>query len=446
MRQVAIWIALYYLRFWAHRALQIHRPQVIGITGSVGKSSARNAVYALLRHKGHIKVIEKGNSETGVPLGILGLAPRDYSTLDWLLLFIKAPFHIYNLKNTAYLVVEMGIDEPDPPKNMGYLLTIIKPDIAVFLNVHPVHTMQFDKTVPPELTGNERLEKILHNIAAEKGRIITESGCKIAIYNADNTYVSEVIDTLAPSAPSGMQLLRFGSDTRADIAYKNYEVSLSGTTFSFVMHKKTINISLKKYLLPEEYKEEIAAAFLVGKSLAMSSEEMIEALETNFTLPAGRSSMFTGINSSIIIDSSYNASKAAVLAFLHLIKKIRSDRKVVFVFGDMRELGRESEIEHKAVAAELEKIIDYLYCVGPQTKQYVVPNVKVKEVKWFKTSAEAGEYLKDHLPDNAIVLVKGSQNTIFLEEAIKPLLAHKEDMGKLCRQSDYWMKIKKSQS
>lgn len=442
MRRVLVSFILAYFRIFARLALAVHKPTVIGITGSVGKSSARNAVYAAIKDKGRVKAIEKGNSETGVPLGILGLAPKDYSPLDWLTLLVTVPFRTFYLKKTDYLIIEMGIDEPDPPKNMSYLLSIVKPDIAVFLNVHPVHTMQFDKTVPAEITGAGRLKLILQNIAREKGLIITESQCRIGIYNADNQFVANVI---AQKAIPHTQLLTFGVNDGNDISYKQYDVNLSGTKFGFKLKNKTMEISFKNYFLPEEYREVFAAAVLVGKSLDMSNEEIQAALEKNYWLPAGRSTVLEGINSSVIIDSSYNASKAAVTAFIKLVKKVKKDRPFVFLFGDMRELGRESEAEHKAVAEEIDKSVDFLYCVGPQTKQFVMPNVKkARETKWFEKSTEAGEYLKQHLPQNAIILVKGSQNTIFLEEGIKPLLAHPEDVKHLCRQSDFWMKKKKS--
>ena len=143
MRSFFVWLVLYYLKFFAKLSLVFHRPKIIGITGSVGKSSCRNAVYSILRakFKNKVKVIKKGNSETGVPLGILGLEIKDYSFLGWLKVLTRVPFGLLYLRKTEYLVIEMGIDSPSAPKNMQYLLSIVKPDISVFLNVHPVHTL-----------------------------------------------------------------------------------------------------------------------------------------------------------------------------------------------------------------------------------------------------------------------------------------------------------------
>ena len=179
MRKIFISVVLSYFRFFAKLALFIHKPKVVGITGSVGKSSARNAVSSVLKDYFTIKVIEKGNSETGIPLGILGLTVNDYSIADWLRLMFQAPLGLSYLRGTKYLVVEMGVDDPYPPKNMGYLLTIVKPQIAIFLNAFPVHTLQFEAALTAaekEMTKGDavgRIKLIVHKIAKEKGRIIT---------------------------------------------------------------------------------------------------------------------------------------------------------------------------------------------------------------------------------------------------------------------------------
>ncbi len=440
MPQSFVNLFLYYLRFWARIALFIHKPIVIGITGSVGKSSTRNAVYSILKDRFPTKIIAKGNSETGIPLGILGFAPENYSPFEWLKLFLLCPKGLMYLSKTKYLVVEMGVDDPNPPKNMGYLLTIVKPTISILLNIHAVHTMQFDKTVSPDIVGSERLEKIKQSIAYEKVRIVTDSGCRVGIYNADDTHISQVMQEKKPAL---QKLLTFGSNPSNAISYAGYEVSISGTSFTFSIKNSPLTISFKDQLLPEEYREVFAAALIVGLEVGITPEQMKTSLEQNFQLPAGRGSIFKGIHNSLIIDSSYNASRAAVLAFLKLLIKVKGARKTVFLFGDMRELGEETEIEHKKIAAEIDEVINYLYCVGPLTRRYVLPNVKkVAQVKWFENSVQAGEFLVENLPEDSILLVKGSQNTIFLEEAIKPVLVDINNVKKLCRQSEYWMKKK----
>lgn len=450
-----ITFVLTYFRFWAKAALSLHKPTVIGVTGSVGKSSERNALSALLKDYFPIKVIEKGNSETGIPLGILGLAPKDYSPFDWIRLLLLAPLGVGFLGGTKYLVLEMGVDEPYPPKNMGYLLEVVKPHIAVFLNVYPAHTLQFEQALTPEelertaTDPEKRLDYIQKIIAYEKGRIITESGCETGIYNKDNEYISQALAKFDPlSGGKTTKLLSFGKEESNSIYYGRYEVSLEGTLFTFYINnedkKESVLLKINGYALPKEYQEIFAAAILVGKNIGLTTFQITQSLQKNYSVPKSRASVLKGINNSMIIDSSYNASRAAVVAFLDLVYELKkqTNRPVVFVFGDMRELGQEAEAEHMSVVKKINEGVDYLYCVGELTKKFVIDNTKVANVKWLENSTAAGQFLKQNLPENALVLVKGSQNTIFLEEAVKEILLNPEDIKKLCRQEEFWMKRK----
>ncbi len=455
MRKSIYLFVLYYLRFFAKISLFIHRPTVIGITGSVGKTSTHHAIYLMIKDHFPTKMVKKGNSEIGIPLGVLGLSVKTNSLLDWLRLLFSTPFSLMYLRKTKYLIVEMGVDEPDPPRNMEYLLTIVKPQICVFLNVHPVHTLQFEKSIPnilenTKLSAKEKMDLILKSIAEEKGKLITKNEkCKTVIFNASNEYVKTVVNAFKNSPSAGdRQFISFGKSEESAVSFTNFDVSLRGSTFRFQLkeNNKKIKLVFKDYLMPQVYEETFASTLLVGSSIGLTEDQMVKSLVNNYELPEGRSSLFGGIKDSIIIDSSYNASKSPVLVFLSLLEKLKLEEKrpTVFLFGDMRELGGRAESEHKEVSEHIPGIVDYLYCVGPLTQKYVVPRLQkyLREVKWFSDSRKAGQYLKDHLPEKALVLVKGSQNTIFLEEAIKYILKDPDDMRKLCRQDEFWQKKK----
>lgn len=449
--------ALSYIRFLAQKALKKHKPKIIGIAGSVGKSSTRNAIEAVLSNNFRVKSV--GNSETGIPLGILGMSPSDYSKLDWAKMMLRAPFNMNYLENVEYLIVEMGIDEPDPPKNMEYLLSILKPDIAINLNVSATHSEQFDKAVrntKKEITETERLDLVVQKIAEEDTKIIRESGCKVGIYNADDTYINEALETWS-NKKNQTKLLTFGKKNKNDVSYGIYSVNLEGSYFQLFVEtdgeNQEIKLKFKHFILPEEYREVFAASILTALQAGMKLDQIKQTLEKNFTLPHGRSSFFTGTNNSMIIDSTYNSSKSSMNAFLDLLDKLENEtnREIALVMGDMRELGKEAKIEHESVARRIIGTVDYLYLVGPQTMEYVLPIVqqhdaKFKEIRWFETSGRVGEHLREHIPQDSIILFKGSQNTIFLEEAIKPILKDKQDIKNLCRQSEFWMKQKSFQT
>ncbi len=440
-------LVLYYLRFFAQLALKKHKPKIIGITGSVGKSSARNAVGAVLTGKFNYKVIEKGNSETGIPLGILGLDPGNYQLFDWLKNLILAPFKIGFIKGSQYLIIEMGIDSPFWPKNMDYLLTIVKPDISIVLNAYPVHTMQFDSLISKEIQAEKRREYLVKRIAKEKIKIISLAKPEIAIYNSSNQYIKEQAEKLL----IGLKSTRFFSfgDENSDVKLIDYQLSTKGTKFGFYSKKDNQRIDLNiDYLLPKEYNEVFSAAILVGQVLGLNNQKIIENLEKYFSLPAGRGSIFQGIKDSIIIDSSYNASKASMLAYLDLSNKLskKENLPLILVIGEMRELGLETELEHQEIARKIVEIKpNQVLLLGEAMIQYVYSFLKEKKinVKKFKNSIQVGRYLKENLKEKSIILFKGSQNTIFLEEAIKFVLKNKDNEKKLCRQSKFWMSKKK---
>lgn len=448
MRQKAARFILKYLRFFARNALATHKPIVIGITGSVGKSSVRNVVYGLLSKYYPTKMIEKGNSETGIPLGLLGMSPQSYTPFDWIRMMFLMPFKTGFLSGTKYVVLEMGVDEPDPPKNMEYLLSIVKPTASIFLNVFPVHTQQFDKTVPADIQGEQRIIEVQKQIAKEKGKIITASDCSIAIYNRRNIFVRDEIEHYrASKSNSSQQFLAFGNDDECEISYGAHVLRDKSTAFEFwTKRREKIDLIIQGFLLPKEYREVFAPAIILGQKIGLSRERIAEALSSTFSLPHGRASLFEGVNDSLIIDSSYNASKASVLSLLSFADQFAREqqRPLVFIFGDMRELGEEAKLEHETVAEKILQVVDTLYCVGPLTKDYVMPKVegKLKKTQWFSNVWQVSNYIKDAIPKRALVLVKGSQNTIFLEEAIKWILKNKEDSNKLCRQEQFWMQKK----
>lgn len=456
MRELIVWSVLWYLRAIAKLSLFINKPYVIGIAGSAGKSSAKLALYAVIKDYHPTKALF-GNSETGIPLSILGIDISGYSARDWAKALAKCWLGIFYIRKYKYLIIEMGIDDPNPPKNMSYLLSVVKPDMAISLNVSGPHLMQFEKVLKnasENITSSpdKRYEYILKCMAEEDTKIITKSNCKVGIYNSDNQYVREAVKS--KNLPN-TKLLSFGMRKENSVSYGRYDINLKRTKFSYIIGGKDLEIYVKGFILPEVYKETFASIILSCHELGLTITQIKTSLENNFKLPEGRATILNGIKNSIIIDSTYNAPKPAVLSFLNMLHELgqKTGRPTIAVIGDMRELGNESEREHKEVAERLLKTASEVYCVGPLTSEFIIPiikknignkEVKTERVEWYKNSAQLALHLKETLPKNSIILVKGSQNEIFLEEAIKFLLENSNDAKLLTRQEDYWMKAKQS--
>lgn len=442
MKNIFRWPVLWWLRFWARRVLKKNHPFIVGVTGSAGKSSAIDAIASVLKLKfKNLKVAEKANSESGIPADILGLHFANYSFFDWLRICTLAPIQtiraISNQQSAinnsfdCYLV-EMGIDEPTPPKNMEYLLTILKPDIGVILNALPVHTQQFER---PGFASQGRA--LIKSIATEKGKLITENkNLKFAILNADQPEIA----SLRPA--TGTRIVTFGKKENSEITVKSVTSSLKGSIISLFINHKSYFINLYNTALPEFYGHTIASALAVAFALNINLEKASDAVSENFKLPPGRGRIFEGINNTTIIDSSYNASGETMLGSLKMLQNIGKNKIKIAVLGDMRELGSQAEAEHLKVAGAAVKIADKIILIGPLMKQYAIPLTKQSKipVNWFPTAGETASYLMENLSGNEIILVKGSQNTIFLEIVVEALLKNKSDVENLCRRGKFWDK------
>jgi len=383
MKQKLGLFVLYFLRFCARiqlAKLKLLNPnlKIVGITGSSGKTSCLLACQAALSPHFKVKTNYGGNSESGIPLSILGIQITNFKISDWLKAMFLAKIKVLtNWQKYDILLLEMGIDSAKSPKNMEYLLTIVKPDIAIFLNVSSVHLHQFDS---------------LNQIAEQKSLLANHA--KVAIVNTSDKLV------------------------------KQY------TTNSNTLPITPINIKIKDYAFPKAYDLTFGAAIKLGTLFNLPSSTLIKNIKNNYHPAPGRNTLLPGINNSTIIDSSYNSSPIATIEMLELLKTFPSPR--IAVLGDMRELGSATELEHK-------KIFDHaLKCAN----QVITIGQNFKSQNNFKNWQLASEYIKNNLPPHSTVLVKGSQNTIFLEEVVKSILADQSDSTKLCRQSPYWLRIK----
>jgi UDP-N-acetylmuramoyl-tripeptide--D-alanyl-D-alanine ligase len=187
----------------------------------------------------------------------------------------------------------------------------------------------------------------------------------------------------------------------------------------------------------------VLAAVIVGNELGLTREQILDGI-TSITPVSGRLRRLRGIHDSLIIDDTYNALPDAVKAGLEMLHGLKAPQKIA-ILGTMNQLGAMSPQAHKEIGALCDPAqLDLVVTIGPDANEYLAPAAAAKgcTVKSFNTPYEAGEYVQSKVAQGAIIFAKGSQDKVYTEEAIKPLLADPKDVSKLVRQSAYWLKIK----
>ena len=407
------------LAFKARSYLKAHRVQVIAVTGSVGKTSTKDAIYKVLSSKFDVYSSKKSfNTEFGLSLAVLQEEESGFSSpIAWLKILKRVFFQ----KKKVYkkIVLEMGADKLGDIKK---LIKIAPPKIAVVTAVRPVHLAdgQF---------------KNLEAIAKEKGtlvRYLPREG--MAILNNDDEYV-RAMQTSAGKFTYGVHdiAMLMAEDIKAGAKELRFKVTYKGETGEFAV--PVIGEFQVYVLLP---------AIAVGLQLGMKLGECASAL-SDFQLPAGRMNPIVGINRSQIIDSSYNASPTTVDTALDVLAEIKSSRKIV-ALGTMNELGEMTHEAHIEIGKKAAQVAEVLIAVGheaPTIKRGALEaGMKESEVFTFFDSEEAGNFLKDRLKPGDLVLVKGSQNKVRMERLVKLIMKepHKADQL-LCRQGKVWERI-----
>lgn len=415
-------IVLFFLEKLAKWRLKKIQPKIIGITGSVGKTSTKEAIFTALKNSIPTHASAKSyNSEFGAWLTILEQKTGYSSPLAWFSAIILGLIGTWRLKEPPYknLILEMGADKPG---DIEYLVKRIKPDIGILTNVKPIH-----------LAEGQFMD--LDDIFVEKSKLIKalpESGW--AILNADDSRVSTLVDQVAAN------VITFGTAVNADLRAKQIKSTKEG--LKFLLHYETTSHEVHfPYLLGRHNVYVLLPAFAVGFLLGQPFDVLYAALR-DFRLPPGRMNLIEGIKNTIIIDSSYNASPETVIAALNVLKSMPG-RKIA-ALGSINELGECSEKEHRRVGRHVPAAADILVTVGAEARHLAAAahdaGFSKDRIFSFETSIAAAEFLKNQLRADDVILAKGSQNNVRMERLVKALMKNPEQAENLLiRQDYYWL-------
>ncbi len=412
----------------AKNLLLRHKPLVIGVTGSVGKTSVRNAIATVLSAKYRVgTTIKNYNNEFGIPLTILGVESPGRSILGWLKVLFTKPKIVPEV-----FVLEYGIDRPG---DMKYLCDIALPDIAVLTRISPVHAEYFHS---------------IEQLAEEKAQILGAAK-QLVVLNVDDSRVMGV------AGHTEVPALLYGFSERADVQAGDYRVETRedfsfepGEHFSTVSANVTIPggevLALElPNMLGRHSVSALLPAIAIAKHLGLSPAQILEKLPTTQFEP-GRMNPIPGIKGSLIIDSSYNAAPASMVAALDVLAEFHPSEgsRRIAVLGHMAELGTYSEQEHRMIGLKVGEIgVDELVTVGELARDIrrgaIEAGIPEEHTQHFDSPVDAGRWLDSEIHKGDIVLIKGSQSAR-TEKIVKDIMAEPLRAKELLvRQTPYWL-------
>lgn len=422
MKAVFKQIVLGALRALAKRKLAVIRPKVIGITGSVGKTTTKEAVYSIVsRRFKTVKSQKSYNSDFGVVLTILGKESGFTSPSKWISILIKCLIESFKKpEHFDVLILEMGVDKPG---NMSEILKVVKPDIMVFLNVKDVHRSE----------GQFPNKEAIFEEKSKACVAVPDSGW--VILNADDMYASQLYGKLPANT------LSVGVEEKdANIRAKHVKTETDGLHFTLCYEDKEIKVHLPN-VLGEYHVPLILSAIATGFLMEVPWKTISAGLH-EFELPQGRMNKIDGKNGSLILDSSYNASPDTMEAALKVLGMF-GGRKIA-ALGTMNELGELTESAHIKIGKVAAEYSDMLIAVGEHCTDIAEgahrAGMSASMIHNFRNSKEAGEFLGKMLERGDVLLVKGSQNKVRMEKVVKACMRDPEKARQLLvRQEPYWL-------
>ncbi|MBV9328702.1 MAG: UDP-N-acetylmuramoyl-tripeptide--D-alanyl-D-alanine ligase [Chloroflexi bacterium] len=338
--------------------------EVVGITGSLGKTTTKEVVASVLGTRYQVLKTEGNlNSEIGLPLTVLnGLA---------------AEHEIAVLEMAMY---QLG--------DIRHLARLARPRVGVVTAVLPVHLQR--------LGTIERIQQAKQELVEE----LPSTG--VAVLNGDDPRVA----SMATATPA--RVVRYGVGDEADVRAEQIEShGLRGVEFDLLHDGQRRHVHLP--LLGAHSVHAALAAAAVASEEGLTLTDTAEALQ--LLSPALRLLVVEGVNGSRIVDDSYNASPESVLAALNLLRELPGQRKIA-VLGDMLELGSEEEPGHRRVGNRAAAVVDLLVVYGPRShataQEALEAGLRADQVFEAESHAAIVDLLRGQLQPGDDVLVKGS--------------------------------------
>jgi UDP-N-acetylmuramoyl-tripeptide--D-alanyl-D-alanine ligase len=417
------------IKFEAILIVKKYKPLVIAVTGSVGKTSTKDAIFAVMSNSYFVRKSEKSfNSDIGIPLTILGCQNAWFNPVLWARnIIIGLELIFFKSNYPKWLILEVGADRPGDIKEVAKWL---KPQIVVltaFPKV-PVH-IEFFKDRDAVIKEKKYLVEALKHDG-------------ILIVNGDDE------DSMKIKESSKNVSIIYGTDKLSDLiateAVNHYgeDGHIEGITFKVEYGGNVVPIVIKDSLGAKSIYSSLAA-IAVGLTQKINIVKSGQAL-LNLEASKGRMRILKGIKNSTIIDDTYNSSPIALTSALYSFKHIRlkNEGRKIAVLGDMMELGKHSVDEHYKVGKIVAEVCDVLFTVGIRSRKMAEGALDAlmneSNIFQFETQLEAGRALQDIIKENDIILVKGSQSTRMECVVEEVMLEPEKAKDLLVRQEEEW--------
>jgi UDP-N-acetylmuramoyl-tripeptide--D-alanyl-D-alanine ligase len=429
------------LKILAKAILAKYKPEVVGITGSVGKTGAREAVYTVLSSKFNVRRSAKNyNNEIGVPLTVIGVDSPGRSFFGWARVFWRAAkLILFRDKNyPKILIIELGVDRPG---DMKYLLGVVKPKVGVITGIGESHLEFFNS---------------VQKIKKEKMLLIEElpkSG--YAVLNYDSVGASRPGGITREAKSIAAEVITYGFNEGANVrAYDSPHLTyqgdrewrgLKGINFKLNYKNSSIDVNLLNVIGRPAVEAALAGA-AVGVVYGLKLDEIARAL-SGYRPPKGRMNLIAGVKNTLIIDDTYNSSPQSSVAALEAVSKIilPEGARRLAVLGDMLELGAFTEEGHRLVGRKVFEFgINKLIVVGEKARDIArgarEAGMQRDNIFHFPNADDARIFVQERIKEGDLILIKGSQ-AMRMEKIVKEIMAEPLKAKELLvRQGEEWKK------
>lgn len=418
-------------QYQAKLVLSKYKPKIIAITGSVGKTLTKEAIYLVLSKKFFVRKSERSfTAELGVPLTIIGCSSGTGSLQQWVLnILYGLRLVLFKVKYPEWIILEIDNDKPGDLRKISGLLS---PDILVVTAIGEI---------PSHIEAFSDIDTFL---VEQKHIIDSVKNNGLVIYNSDDITARKLL------ADKDIKKIACGTADYVDVFVTDFQILYgkvtkdqipTGMSFDIRYHKEKYGVNMFQSVgVHGPYASMLA--FAVGIEFGLKPKEIITQI--NKSQPtAGRMNIVTGIKDTVIIDDSYNSSPIAMEQSLDVLGKINTNKRKIAVIGDMLELGKYSALEHRKVAELLSGKADIVICVGFRSRKIFETLLSLgfneKNILMFDDALSAGKELQKIMLSGDIILIKGSQ-AMRMERVVEEVMRYPEDKRKvLVRQGEEWV-------